>query len=249
MDKIKQFMRATLLVMVMSPLLVFASETEFKLDSAPIKPNDRISLQQGARAFINYCMGCHSAAYMRYSRLTDLDITEQQIKENLILTGAKVGDTMAIAMQKNDAKEWFGATPPDLSVIARSRGVDWLYTYLRTYYKDDSRPTGWNNLAFDKVGMPHVLWQLQGTQILKVSEKEDAHGHKVEERKLVLISPGRLSPKDYDVFVADLVNYLAYMGEPAKTTRTQLGIIVLFYLAFMFVLFLLLKKEYWKDVK
>ncbi|MES2354540.1 MAG: cytochrome c1 [Pseudomonadota bacterium] len=246
----KLLRKAFLLLLVTTPLLAFASGGEVKLESAPINPNDRISLQRGARTFVNYCMGCHSAAYMRYSRLTDLGLTEQQIKENLVLTGSKVGDTMTIAMQKGNAKEWFGAAPPDLSVIARSRGADWLYTYLRTFYKDDSRPTGWNNLAFDKVGMPHVLWQLQGIQVLKASEKENAHGHnKASSPALELVTPGQLSPKDYDLLVADLVNYLAYMGEPAKAARTQLGIIVLFFLTFMFALLLLLKQEYWKDVK
>ena len=245
----KHLTKTLLLLAITTPLFSFASGGEVALESAPINSNDRISLQRGAHTFVNYCMGCHGAAYMRYSRLTDLGLTEQQIKENLVLTGAKVGDTMSIAMQKNDAKEWFGAAPPDLSVIARSRGVDWLYTYLRTFYKDDSRPTGWNNLVFDKVGMPHVLWQLQGIQALKVAEKSEGHDHKASHQTLELVSPGQLSPKDYDLLVADLVNYLAYMGEPAKATRTQLGIIVLFFLAFMFVLLWLLKQEYWKDVK
>jgi ubiquinol-cytochrome c reductase cytochrome c1 subunit len=245
MKQIKYF----LLSLMLMPLLAFASGANVQLDAAPIKPNDRISLQRGAHAFANYCMGCHSAAYMRYSRLTDLGLTEQQIKDYFVPAGKKVGDVMTISMQKTDAQAWFGAAPPDLSVIARSRGVDWLYTYLRQYYKDESRPTGWNNLLFDKVGMPHVLWELQGVQNLKTTEVVDAHGHKTAKHELELVTPGKMNAKEYDMFVGDLVNYLAYMGEPAKSTRTQLGVIVLFFLFVLFVLLLLLKNEYWKDVK
>ena len=244
-----KFLKRTLLVVLaVWPLMGLASGGELKDDIAPINQQDKISLQRGARTFVNYCMGCHSAAYMRYSRLTDLGLTEQQIKENLVPTGAKVGETMAIAMTHDDAKTWFGTAPPDLSVIARSRGTDWLYTYLRTYYRDPSTATGWNNLRFPNVGMPHVLWQLQGTQVLQVSEKEE-HGHKVAVTQLALEKPGQLSLKEYDLFVADLVNYLSYMAEPAKTQRTQLGIIVLFFLALFFVVALFLKKEYWKDIR
>ena len=244
-----KFLKRTLfVVLAVWPLMGLASGGELKDDIAPINQQDKISLQRGARTFVNYCMGCHSAAYMRYSRLTDLGLTEQQIKENLVPTGAKVGETMAIAMTHDDAKTWFGTAPPDLSVIARSRGTDWLYTYLRTYYRDPSTATGWNNLRFPNVGMPHVLWQLQGTQVLQVSEKEE-HGHKVAVTQLALEKPGQLSLKEYDLFVADLVNYLSYMAEPAKTQRTQLGIIVLFFLALFFVVALFLKKEYWKDIR
>ena len=244
-----RFLNKSLLVaLAVWPLLGLASSGELKDDVAPIDQHDKLSLQRGARNFVNYCMGCHSANYMRYSRLTDLGLTEQQIKEYLVPSEAKVGDTMSVAMSKDDAKKWFGVAPPDLSVIARSRGADWLYTYLRTYYRDSSAATGWNNLRFPSVGMPHVLWQLQGSQVLKVSEKEE-HGHKVEVKKLELAIPGQLSPKEYDLFVADLVNYLGYMAEPAKTQRTQLGVIVVFFLVLFYFLVLFLKKEYWKDVK
>jgi ubiquinol-cytochrome c reductase cytochrome c1 subunit len=243
-------LRVALLALLLAcPLLGQASSEEFKNDPAPINPQDKISLQRGARNFVKYCMGCHGAVYMRYSRLTDLGLTEQQIKQNLVLTDAKVGDTMSIAMTKDDAKKWFGVAPPDLSVIARSRGVDWLYTYLRSYYRDPSTATGWNNLRFPNVGMPHVLWQLQGAQALKVVEKQDARGHKMEERQLELVKQGELSPREYDQFVADLVYYLAYVGEPAKAERGRLGIVVLFFLGIFFFLALFLKKEYWKDVK
>jgi ubiquinol-cytochrome c reductase cytochrome c1 subunit len=242
-------LRFFLVFLIWAPVLALASGGNVQLDAALINSHDRISLQRGAHAFVNYCMGCHSAAYMRYSRLTDLGLTEQQIKDYFVPNGRKVGDAMTISMQKTDAQTWFGAAPPDLSVIARSRGVDWLYTYLRQYYKDESRPTGWNNLLFDKVGMPHVLWELQGVQTLKTTESVDAHGHKFSKHQLELVTPGKMSAKEYDSFVADLVNYLAYMGEPAKNTRTQLGAIVLFFLFVLFVLLLLLKNEYWKDVK
>lgn len=244
----KLLKKTLLVVLAACPLLGAASTEGYKNDIAPINPQDKISLQRGARNFVNYCMGCHGAAYMRYSRLTDLGLSEQQIKDNLVPTAAKVGETMAIAMTHDDAKQWFGVAPPDLSVIARSRSVDWLYTYLRSYYRDPSTATGWNNLLFPSVAMPHVLWQLQGTQVLKVSEKAE-HGHKVEVKQLLLEQPGQLPPKEYDLFVADLVNYLGYMAEPAKTERTQLGVIVLFFLLLFFFVVLFLKKEYWKDIK
>jgi ubiquinol-cytochrome c reductase cytochrome c1 subunit len=231
----------TLFALLM-PLLAVANEG-VKLDHAPIDPNNQESLQRGAKMFVNYCLSCHSAAYMRYNRLTDIGLSEAQIKANLMLAGEKVGDPMTIAMNKKDAKLWFGAAPPDLSVQARAyaNGPDWLYTYLRGFYRDDTRPTGWNNTVYDKVAMPHVLWQLQGQQVLKVDEK-------TEEHTLVLDKPGTLSPAEYDASVADLVNYLAYMAEPAKSKRMHLGLIVLLFLGLMFVLTYYLKKEFWKDI-
>jgi ubiquinol-cytochrome c reductase cytochrome c1 subunit len=227
---------------LLMPLLAVANEG-VKLDHAPIDPNNQESLQRGAKMFVNYCLSCHSAAYMRYNRLTDIGLSDAQIKANLMLAGEKVGDPMSIAMNKKEAKLWFGAAPPDLSVQARAyaNGPDWLYTYLRGFYRDDTRPTGWNNTVYDKVAMPHVLWQLQGQQVLKVDEK-------TEEHTLVLDKPGTLSPAEYDASVADLVNYLAYMAEPAKSKRMHLGLIVLLFLGLMFVLTFYLKKEYWKDI-
>ena len=186
---------------------------------------------------------------MRYSRLQDdLGLTEIQIKKNLLFAGEKVGETMTVAMNKKDAKEWFGATPPDLTVISRARGDDWLYTYLRGFYRDDTRATGWNNTVFDKVGMPHVLYQLQGEQRLKVEEHAGEHGKKHEVKTLELVKPGSMTKTEYNAMVGDLVNYLAYMGEPAKTTRMQLGIVVLLFLSLLFVVAYYLKKEYWKDI-
>ncbi|MBU3645041.1 MAG: cytochrome c1 [Candidatus Methylopumilus sp.] len=225
--------------------LLFASlalaNEHVKLDRAPIDPNNQASLQRGAKYFVNYCLNCHSAMSMRYNRLMDIGLTEAQIKSNLMYASEKVGDTMTVAMPKADAKLWFGATPPDLSVEARARGADWLYSYLRGFYRDSSRPTGWNNVVFDKVGMPHVLWQLQGQQVLK--EDEEHHSH-----QLVLDKPGTLSPAQYDLMVADLVNYLVFMAEPYKQQDQRLGILVLLFLGLLLVLTYALKKEFWKDI-
>jgi ubiquinol-cytochrome c reductase cytochrome c1 subunit len=241
-------MKKLLLVFgLLLPLATSASEG-VQLDRAPINASNQESLQRGAKVFVNYCLSCHAAASMRYNRLRDIGLTDEQIKGNLLFAGEKVGDTMTVAMRPSEGKGWFGATPPDLSVVARARGVDWLYTYLRGFYRDETRPSGWNNTVFDKVGMPHVLWQLQGEQRLKTVEAIDAHGNKVESHVLVLDKPGSLSPVEYDKMVADLVNYLDYMAEPAKSTRQQLGIFVLVFLALFFVIALALKKEFWKDV-
>lgn len=222
------------------PLCSLASE-HVKLDKAPIDPANKISLQRGAKVFVNYCLNCHSAAYMRYNRLQDIGLTDAQIKENLMFAGDKVGDTMAVAMVKSEAKTWFGATPPDLSVEARARGADWLYTYLRGFYRDDTRPTGWNNTVYDKVAMPHVLWELQGQQVLKVDEKTHAH-------YLALDKQGSMSPAQYDLMVADLVNYLVFMSEPFKERDKKLGLLILAFLGLLLGLTYALKKEFWKDI-
>ena len=227
-----------------APVLAFASTATAPLDKAPIDLADKESLQRGARIFINQCLNCHSASYMRYTRLQDLGLTEDQIKENLLFTAEKPGETMNVAMTKPDAKAWFGATPPDLTVISRSRGADWLYTYLRSFYRDDSRPTGWNNLVFDKVGMPHVLWSLQG-EMVPVYKKVD--GHDVVDH-LQLAKPGSVTLAQYDAMMGDLVNYMVWMGEPAKMQRMQLGLLVLGFLAVFFVVAYYLKKEFWKDI-
>ena len=241
-------MKKIFYLLLLVPVLALASEAGMHLDKAPVNLYDNPSLQRGAKVFVNYCLSCHSASYMRYNRLQDIGLTEGQIKENLLFAGEKVGETMTIAMGKKEAKEWFGATPPDLTVISRSRSPDWLYTYLRGFYRDDSRPTGWNNTVFDKVGMPHVLYELQGNQVLHVEEHTDAHGEKHEVKKLELVKPGKLTKPEYDALVGDLVNYLVYMGEPVKTTRMQLGIYVLLFLGIFFVVAYYLKKEFWKDI-
>jgi ubiquinol-cytochrome c reductase cytochrome c1 subunit len=237
-------LKNVLFLLAAVPVIAFASEAGVHLDKAPINLSDQDSLQRGARMFVNYCLNCHSAGSMRYSRLMDLGLTEDQIKENLLFAAEKPGETMKIGMAKTDGKAWFGATPPDLSVIARSRGADWLYTYLRGFYRDDTRATGWNNTVFDKVGMPHVMWNLQG-EMVPVYKKDGEH--EVIER-LELVKPGSVTLAEYDAMVGDLVNYLEWMGEPAQLQRKKLGLIVLAFLAFFFVVAYYLKKEFWKDI-
>ena len=244
MKKIKYI----LLALCLLPITAFASGVEVKLDRAQIQTNDKLSLQRGAQTFVNYCLTCHSADYMRYNRLRDLGLTEKQISENLIFTGQKPGGLMNSAMVKKEAKQWFGVPPPDLSVIARSRGADWLYTYLRQFYRDESTATGWNNLVFDRAAMPHVFYQLQGEQTLKVEMVDDGHGGKHELKTLEMSKPGTLSKAEYDRQIADLVNYLVYLGEPAASTRVQIGIVVLLFLFFMLGLTYALKHEYWRDI-
>ncbi|MDP2793360.1 MAG: cytochrome c1 [Sulfurisoma sp.] len=235
-------MKKLLIALLWVPLLAFASDPELHLDRAPNKANDLPALQHGAKLFVNYCLNCHSASYLRYNRLTDIGLTEEQIRGSLLFTADKVGEQMTIAMQRADAKAWFGAPPPDLTVIARARasefgsGSDWLYTYLRGFYRDETRSTGWNNVAFANVGMPHVLWELQG-------EQEMGADH-----KLKLVKPGKLKPAEFDAAVADLVGFINWMGEPMAEFRKRLGVIVLIALAVLFVFAYALKREYWKDI-
>ncbi len=225
-------------------------------------PKERVTdvaaLQSGAKIFVNYCLNCHSAAYNRYNRLHDIGLTDEQIKKNLLFAGDKVGDLMTVSLDPKQAKEWFGAVPPDLSVIARSRagaqgsGADYLYTYMRSFYRDESRPTGWNNVVFPNVGMPHVLWQLQGEQRAVFAEEKDPH----DATKRVHVfkgfetsQPGTLTRAEYDTAVADLVAYLQWMGEPAQTQRVRLGVWVLLFLAAFTVIAWRLNAAYWKDIK
>jgi ubiquinol-cytochrome c reductase cytochrome c1 subunit len=226
---------------------VFASEAGYRLDRAPIDPKDVVSLQSGARTFANYCMNCHGAQFLRYNRLADIGLTEAQIKDNLMFAGDKVGDTMKSAMTAKDGKVWFGVAPPDLSVIARSRGGDWLYTYLRTFYRDPSTASGWNNAVFPNVGMPHALWTLQGERGLEIATAKEG-GHETQEYKWTQVSAGRQSATQYDATVRDLVNYLVWMGEPAANARRKIGVVVLYFLGVLFVLAYAMKREFWKDV-
>ena len=205
-----------------------ASEGGIPWDKAPNKTNDQVALQNGAKLFVNYCLNCHSAAFMRYNRLTEIGLTEKQIKENLLFGSNKVGETMKAAIDPNQAKEWFGGNPPDLTLMTRSRsdgskgtGADYLYTYLRNYYKDDTKPTGWNNHAYPNVGMPHVLWELQRD----------------------------LKPAQYDQAVGDLVGYMQWMAEPVQNKRVQTGVWVLFFLLMFAFIAWRLNAAYWKDVK
>jgi ubiquinol-cytochrome c reductase cytochrome c1 subunit len=233
-------------IVVTMPLAAWASGGGYRLDRAPIDSRDMLSLQAGARTFVNYCLNCHGAQFMRYNRLTDIGLTESQIRDNLVLTDAKVGDTMKIALTVKDGKAMFGAAPPDLSVIARARSADWLYTYLRTFYRDPKSPTGWNNAAFPQVAMPHALWTLQGERTLDVIPAKDGHGP--AEYKWTQLTPGTQDTVQYDTTVRDLVNFLDYMAEPAAQDRKRIGIVALFALLIMFVFAYALKKEYWKDV-
>lgn len=214
-----------------------AASAGAKLDHVDIDITDQASLQRGAQTFVNYCLSCHQASFMRYNRMAkDLGLTEDQVKNNLMFASDKIGDTMTVAMRAEDAEKWFGVTPPDLSVIARARGTDWLYTYLRTFYLDDSRPMGTNNVAFKDVGMPHVLWEQQGYQ------SKDEHGHLTE------AEGGKLGQHEYNQVVHDLVNFLAYISEPSKLQRMDLAKWVLLYLFIFFIVAYPLKKAYWKDV-
>lgn len=236
-------MKKLLLALLFAPLTVLASEN-VHLDKAPVNLQDYASLQRGARMFTNYCLTCHSANYMRYSRLQDIGLTKDQIKNNLMFATDAIGSRMTIAMRPDDAKKWFGMAPPDLTVIARSRTPDWIYTYLRSFYRDDKRPTGWNNTVFPNVAMPDVLYTLQGQQVLK----DAGHAEAEKTSELRLAVPGKLSAAEYDATVGDLVNYLTWMGEPAKIKRMELGVIVLLFLGLFFILAYYLKKEFWKDI-
>jgi len=237
-------MKKILVALLFAPLMAFASGAALHLDKWPGSVSDKAALQNGAKYFVNYCLNCHGASYMRYNRLTELGLSEQQIKDNLMFTADKIGEPMRIAARTAEQKKWFGAAPPDLTVIARARaseagtGADWLYTYLRQFYRDPNRPTGWNNVVFENVGMPHILWELQG---------EQTYNH--ETHKLELAVPGKLSPKEYDQAVSDLVGFLVWMAEPMQEQRKHLGIGVLIFLGVLFVFAYALKKNYWKDIK
>jgi ubiquinol-cytochrome c reductase cytochrome c1 subunit len=234
MTTIGKFCAAALLAIL--PAVAAASGAVAHLDKAPVNLQDQASLQRGVKLFTARCLACHSAAYMRYNRLKDIGMNEEKIKIDLQLPeDVKTGSTMQSAMDPNSAKLAYGVPPPDLSVISRSRSADWLYTYLRSFHTDKNRASGWNNAIFPNVGMPHVMADLQGELELK-------------EGKLVLINPGTLKPAEYDAAVADLTNYLVFMGEPAKMVRYQLGWIVIGFLLVMFLLIFVLKKEVWKDI-
>lgn len=231
-------MKRLLAIFLFAPLCAIAAETGYRLDHSPHDPTNLVSLQAGARTYVNYCLGCHGLQYMRYNGLRDLGLTEAQIRDNLMFTADKVGEPMKAALGAKEGKVWFGVPPPDLSVISRVRGADWLYTYLRTFYRDAKTTSGWNNTVFPNVSMPHALWTLQG---------ERAYDEKA--RTWSEVSKGAQGAADYDATVRDLVNFLVYVGEPKAASRKAIGIIVLFALGVLFVFTYLLKKEYWKDVK
>jgi ubiquinol-cytochrome c reductase cytochrome c1 subunit len=254
MKLLKKFLATIALV----PLMAVASEGGFPLDHAPERGNDLPALQNGARLFVNYCLNCHSASLVRYNRLRDIGLSDDQIRANLLFTSEKVGDLMKVSLAEKDAKAWFGAVPPDLSVIVRAKssgqgpGADYVYTYLRTYYKDPNRATGWNNLVYPNVAMPHVLWDLQGVRKAKFVEEKDPHDesktvHKFE--GFEQIKPGKLSSQAYDTQIADLVGFMAWMSEPVKNKRQQLGVWVLLFMSILVFLTWRLNASFWKEVK
>jgi ubiquinol-cytochrome c reductase cytochrome c1 subunit len=233
-----------------APMLGFAAGGGAHLDDADIDLGDKESLQRGAKYFMNYCLSCHSAKYQRYNRMAkDLGLTEGEVTNNLMFTTDKIGDTMNIAMTAEQGTAWFGNPPPDLSVLIRARGVDWVYTYLRSFYLDEKRPFGVNNTVFPDVGMPHVLWELQGTQkaVYRMEKDSADHEHEVFDR-FEPVTPGLLSAEEYDQVARDLTAFMSYIGEPIQMERKRLGVWVLLFIAVFFVLSYLLKKEYWKDV-
>ena len=226
-----------LILLLTQSSFILASE-EIHLEKAPIDLSDQPSLQKGARTFINYCLNCHSAKYMRYNKLLDIGLSKKDIKENLLFTGKKIGDPMEISMPVKESKKWFGATPPDLSVTARSRGSDWIYSYMKGFYRDSSREIGWNNLVYTNSAMPHILWELEGEKEL---DKKTG--------KLSLIKAGKLNEKEYDSVITDLTNFITYMSEPGQLKRKKMGFYVVGFLLLLLVLTVKLKKEFWKDIK
>jgi ubiquinol-cytochrome c reductase cytochrome c1 subunit len=229
------------------------------LDKFPVERMTNLAaIQNGAKLFVNYCLNCHAAAFMRYNRLKDIGLTDEQIKANLLFATEKVGDTMNVSLNAKDAKAWFGGTPPDLTLVARSRashagsGADYLYTYLRTFYRDETRPTGWNNLVFPNVGMPHVLWELQGQRAAKFVEETDPHDATKKVHKFdgfEQLTPGKMSNQEFDSNIADLVAYLQWMGEPQAQNRVRIGVGVMIFLFAFFFIAWRLNASFWKDVK
>lgn len=231
------------MLLLAAPAMAIAS-TEVHLDKAPINLQDKVSLQRGAKLFTSKCLGCHGANHMRYSRLLDIGMNEAQLKKEIELPeDVQITSKMQAAMDTNTVKLTYGVAPPDLSVIARSRGPDWLYTYLRTFYVDSSRANGWNNAVFPNVGMPFVLADMQGEQALVIAKHE---GHEI--KKLVLKTPGSMKPDEYDRAVADLINYLVFMGDPGEINRHQIGAFVLGFLFLLLGLVYALKREIWKEI-
>ena len=250
-----------ILLLLCFPLLAVASEGGENLMKADVNLENKNSLRNGAKLFVNYCMSCHSAKYMRYIHVArDLELSDKQMQKNLILVSdfsdeskpdgvdKKVGSLMTVAMQSKDAQKWFGTAVPDLTLVARVRGADWLYTYLNSFYLDPSRPTGANNELFKNVGMPDVLWELHGLRSMHTSKVKDSHGNEVEKVSFEQVTDGKMTEAEYHKATNDLVNFLVYLGEPVKMERQRVGLLVMFYLVIFFIFAYLLKKEYWKDV-
>ena len=249
----KKLIAGVLLVLsagLLATPVAFAAGAKADLEHVKIDLHDKAGLQRGAKYYINYCMGCHAVKFSRYNRVAlDLGLTEDQVAENFIFTRTKgdktkIGSLMENAIPAEDSEGWFGVAPPDLSLVGRSRGGDWIYSFLKAFYVDDSRPFGVNNTVFANAGMPHVLWELQGWQ--EMQAKDDGEGHTT--KTLSLAQPGSASPEEYDQIVTDITNFLVYVGEPAQLHRKSIGWWVLIFLSLFAVLAYLLKKEYWKDV-
>lgn len=252
-----------LLILLILPIVGLAAEVGYPLDHLDIELSDKASLQDGAHTFVNYCMGCHSAQHQRYERVSqDIGIPVDIMLSHLIFTGSKIGDHMSIGMRPQDAKVWFGAAPPDLTLVARVRGTDWLYTYLRTFYEDPNRPWGVNNKVFPNVGMPNVLTSLQGRQVIGCKQVQVVEngkkqydpltGHPITQETCnqltVIPNTGTLSEAEFDEKIKNLVTFLAYSANPVKLESQRIGFYVLFYLTILFVFAYLLKREYWKDI-
>ncbi len=234
------------LVLLVAPLAVHAEGV--KLEKAPVNFENKASLQRGAKIFANYCLSCHSADAVRYNKLEGIGLTEDQIAQNLMFAASKVGSRMTVAINPADAAKWFGVAPPDLSLATRAYGANWIYTYLQSFYRDDSRPTGWNNTVFKNVAMPFPLWQQQGVQKLVVEDVKGANGKMEKVDHLVLATHGTMTRVQYQAMVGDLVNYLDWVSKPNKATREKTGIFVLLFLAVLLIPAYYLKKEYWKDI-
>ncbi len=229
------------------PLSTFAASSGQSVDPVDIDLFDQASLQRGAKTFVDYCLSCHAAKLMRYNRLAkDIGMTEQEVKNKLIFGHEKIVDPMTVAMRPEDANKWFGIMPPDLSVIARARGTDWLYSYLRSFYLDDAHYLGTNNLFFKDVGMPHVFWQQQGYQTKNNETNQLTSLPKTDHQPEM--TDGTNVPITYDETIRDLVNFLAYISEPSKIQRLSIGKWVLLYLVILFILAYAMKKAYWKDI-
>ncbi len=242
-------MKKLLMTLALSLIIIgfsggaLGNSEEGGLESAGINVRDVSAVQRGAKWYVNYCFSCHSAKYMRYNRLAeDLHLSEEAVMQNLVFSDAKIGDTMDIAMKPDQAARWLGKTPPDLSVIARSRGTDWLFTYLKSFYQDESGK--WNNVALPNAAMPHVLWQLQGIQ----KPVYDAEADQRAISHLELVAEGLQTPEEYEQTVRDLVTFLDYLGEPAKLERKSIGIWVMLFLVIFALLAFALKAEFWRDV-
>ena len=240
----KKFILAILMVV---PSLAMSAGGGVHLEKVDLDLHNKESLQSGARLFVNYCLSCHSAAYQRYNRMAeDIGLTDAQVASNLMFAGEKVGETMTVALRTEDAKKMFGTKVPDLSVVSRARGADWLYTYLRTFHTDDSRPFGVNNTTFKDVGMPHVLWELEGMK--KLVNADEMQEHPGTAPKFETVSTGKMTAVEYDNAMRDLTAFMVYMGEPAQLVRYELGIYVLLFLVLLFLVAYPMKKEFWKDI-